>query len=89
MFFLFLVEFTEGDMQILKQPIVRTINAETIDDMKKEELKNKESITQHAISLEDDPNKLATLQNDLKIIRLRLQIDDYKERVEVLKNKKL
>lgn len=52
-----------------------------------QELRDKESLIQHAISLEDQPNRLAKLQNDLKIIRLRLQIEDYKEKVKLLQNK--
>ena len=44
-------------------------------------------LKKHAISLENDSNKLASLQNDLKILELRLQIEAYKERIESLKNK--
>jgi hypothetical protein len=51
---------------------------------KEAELRNKESLTQHAISLEKHPNRKAKLQNDLKIIRLRLQIEDFKERIKNL-----
>ena len=53
---------------------------------KEAELRDKESLTQHAISLEKHPNRKAKLQNDLKIIRLRLQIEDFKERIKNLQN---
>lgn len=45
------------------------------------------TLKKHAISLENDSNKLAALQNDLKILELRLQIKTYRERIETLKRK--
>lgn len=45
------------------------------------------TLKKHAISLENDSNKLATLQNDLKILELRLQIETFKERIENLRRK--
>lgn len=44
-------------------------------------------LKKHAISLEHDSNRLVTLQNDLKILELRLQIESFKERIENLKLK--
>ena len=48
---------------------------------------DKIKLKKHAISLERDSNKLAGLQNDLKILELRLQIEIFKERIELLRNK--
>lgn len=56
--------------------------------MNKSELLNKISLKKHAVSLENDSNKLASLQNDLKILELRLQIETFKERIQILRDKK-
>ena len=53
----------------------------------KHEIQDQIALKKHAISLEYDSNKLATLQNDLKILELRLQIESYKERIDSLRNK--
>ncbi len=45
------------------------------------------TLKKHAISLEHDSNRLAKLQNDLKILELRLQIESFKERIESLRNR--
>ena len=51
------------------------------------DIQNQIKVKKHAISLENDSNKLASLQNDLKILELRLQIETYKERIENLRAK--
>lgn len=51
------------------------------------DIQNQIKLKKHAISLENDSNKLASLQNDRKILELRLQIETYKERIETLKEK--
>lgn len=56
--------------------------------MNKSELLNKISLKKHAVSLENDSNKLASLQNDLKILELRFQIETFKERIQILRDKK-
>ena len=48
------------------------------------EISNKINLKKHAISLENDPNKLVALQNDLKILELRLQIKKYSEKIKNL-----
>jgi hypothetical protein len=54
--------------------------------MNKQDLKNKEALKRHAISLEKNPNRKAKLQNDLNILHLRIQIEDFKEKIERLRN---
>ncbi len=53
----------------------------------KESIQNQIKLKKHAISLENDSNKLATLQNDLKILELRFQIETYRERIDNLREK--
>lgn len=53
----------------------------------KQDINDQIKLKKHAISLENDSNKLAGLQNDLKILELRLQIETYRERIENLKQK--
>ncbi|WP_159439317.1 hypothetical protein [Tenacibaculum agarivorans] len=53
----------------------------------KQDINDQIKLKKHAISLENDSNKLAGLQNDLKILELRLQIETYRERIENLRNK--
>ncbi|WBX70880.1 hypothetical protein [Tenacibaculum retecalamus] len=53
----------------------------------KQDIQDQIKLKKHAITLENDSNKLASLQNDLKILELRLQIESYKERIELLKTK--
>ena len=53
----------------------------------KNDIHDQIKLKRHAISLEHDSNKLATLQNDLKILQLRLQIETFKERIENLRRK--
>lgn len=53
----------------------------------KQHINDQIKLKKHAISLENDSNKLAGLQNDLKILELRLQIETYRERIENLKQK--
>jgi hypothetical protein len=56
--------------------------------MDKNEVSDKIQLKRHAISLEDDPIKVASLQNDLKILELRLQIEVFRDRIAALQNKK-
>jgi hypothetical protein len=52
--------------------------------MNKDEVSDKIKLKKHAVSLEDDPNRLAKLQNDLKILEFRYQIELYRERIKLL-----
>lgn len=54
--------------------------------MSKEEVQDKIKLKKHEISLEDDSNKLSKLNQDLRILELRFQIEVFKERVQNLKN---
>ena len=58
----------------------------TINMANKLDIQDQIKLNKHAISLENDSNKLASLQNDLKILELRLQIETYKERIENLRS---
>ena len=53
----------------------------------KNDIHDQIKLKKYAISLEHDSIKLATLQNDLKILQLRLQIETFKERIENLRRK--
>tara|TARA_Y100000385_G_C12539548_1_gene403168 strand:+ start:259 stop:429 length:171 start_codon:yes stop_codon:yes gene_type:complete len=55
--------------------------------MDKNEVSDKIQLKRHAISLEDDPNRIAKLQNDLKILELRMQIEVFRDRIDALQNK--
>ncbi|WP_157588770.1 hypothetical protein [Psychroserpens burtonensis] len=52
------------------------------------EIKNKIELTKHAISLEKDPNKLQNLQNEKEILELRIQINNYREKIKKLIDEK-
>ena len=56
--------------------------------MDKIEILNKIKLKKHAISLEKESNELANLQNDLKILELRLQINYYREKIKKLIDEK-
>lgn len=53
-----------------------------------QDIQDQITLKKHAISLEHDSNRLAKLQNDLKILELRAQIETYKKRIENLKRKR-
>lgn len=59
----------------------------TLNVMDKNEVSDRIQLKRHAISLEDDPNKIAKLQNDLKILELRMQIEVFRDRIDALQNK--
>lgn len=50
--------------------------------MDKNEIQDKIQLKKHEISLENDSNRLSKLNKDLNILKLRYQIEVYKERIE-------
>lgn len=55
--------------------------------MEKEEIQAKIAHTQELISLEQDQNKKNELYQDLKVLRMRLDMDDTHEKIKQLTNR--
>jgi hypothetical protein len=49
-------------------------------------INGKIAVKQKEISVEQDPNKKAKLNNDLQILNLRKQIISFQERIEQIRN---
>ena len=62
--------------------LVITLATQTNNIMDKNEIQDKIQLKKHEISLENDSNRLSKLNKDLNILKLRYQIEVYKERIE-------
>lgn len=54
--------------------------------MDNNDINGKISLKQKEISVEQDPNKKAKLNNDLQILNLRKQIISFQQRIEQIRN---
>ncbi len=54
--------------------------------MENDDINGKISVKQKEISIEQNPNKKAKLNNDLQILNLRKQIITFQKRIEQIRN---
>lgn len=54
--------------------------------MENNDINGKIAVKQKEISVEQDPNKRAKLNNDLQILNLRKQIITFQKRIEQIRN---
>lgn len=51
-----------------------------------EDVNDKIKIKTTQLSVENDPNKKASIQNDIKILKIRLEIEKAKNRIKILQS---